>query len=527
MRPNRNSLNLKKILSLPFKKRLIALIKKSWGFFVLFFLFISSDQNLFCQTDLPDVDTLQQRLREDPSDINSLLSLAVNYTASQDYKKAVEIYFRLLKVDPNNFHAYHNLGIIYKKFGQLKESLECYNKALSINPKSPTLHYNMGLAYEAMGRMQEAREAYGTALSLNPDFSQALDRLDNLSDDPSKAHKLPEPPTKLMVADSSEGSPKEVNFSAKKNADATAGSKSPKPSDGTSTANSSDSGKKEESKEKTVNEKNEKSEKVEKKKSEVIRTIRQGPGTGLYNKAMDCLEKDDLPAAIEAYCRCILKDRDFLAEPDFGLIQNGIALLKDRPNSHPDGFFFRGYLESLTGNNEAAAVDLKIYLEKSKKGTFCDEAKNLVEEEARRQAAFEARKKEEEDAKKNIKASAPAILDMVQTPVGSFTPRPPDVLLKKLSAEEILNQAKQLSREGRIRDSLVVLKAGFEKEPENLQILNAIGNAYTDLMLQQNDSEAGKMAREIFEKIINLAPPDSKEAKIAGNMIKELSERIK
>jgi tetratricopeptide (TPR) repeat protein len=124
---------------------------------------------------------LQQRLIENPRDVESHLNIAMEYGAANDFLKAVEAYFTLLRVDPNNFHAYNNLGILYKKSGQYRDSLHCYEQAEKIDPESAWVPYNKGLCYEAMGRMQEARESYGRALSLNPSFSQALQRLRILS----------------------------------------------------------------------------------------------------------------------------------------------------------------------------------------------------------------------------------------------------------------------------------------------------------------------------------------------------------
>jgi len=131
----------------------------------------------------------------------------------------------------------------------------------------------------------------------------------------------------------------------------------------------------------------------------MVRTIRGGAGAPLYNKAMDALEKDDLNAAIENYVLCILKDRDFLSEPDNGLIGKALELLKDRPNSLSDGLFYRGYLYSINSNLDDAEKDLQSYMARGNKAPFYFEAKDLIDEfERKREAAKQAAAKAAEKA---------------------------------------------------------------------------------------------------------------------------------
>ncbi|HEY9069404.1 MAG TPA: hypothetical protein VIV61_04050, partial [Candidatus Ozemobacteraceae bacterium] len=110
---------------------------------------------------------------------------------------------------------------------------------------------------------------------------------------------------------------------------------------------------------------------------------------------------------------------------------------------------------------------------------------------------------------------------------GSFTPRVDDVTLKTYSIDQILDEANRLSRDNRTRDAIAVLRSGLEKEPDNVRLLMAAGNAYVDLLLQKNERDAGLMARDLFEKVSRVAPADSKEAGIAASMIRELDSRLK
>jgi tetratricopeptide (TPR) repeat protein len=477
------------------------------------------------------IPELKKRLQDDPTDREALLALALEYSLERQYDKAVETYFALLRIDPNNFHAYNNLGILYKKAGQYRDSLYCYQQAQKIDPNSYWVPYNMGLAYEAMGRMQEAREAYGRALSLNPDFTLALQRLRELSEEAGAVKPLPKPPgAQIYLADGPDGQPRLVGGSggtapspgsaaAGASAGTAGGGKPAAPSPlGSAVAEKPPAGAGRPAVAKP-------------KPGRSLRTARTGPGAALFNQAMDALERDDLPKAIEFYVRCVLTERDFLAEPENGLIAKGLALLRDRPNIMKDGLFYRGFFTAITGNLAGAVNDLKIYLEqgpeqKVMETVFLEEAHRLVARYEREVAELEALKAKQA-AEAAALAEARAAAARAASATATFTPRLDDVTLKQMDVDAIIDEANRLSRDARILDAIAVLKVGLEKDPDNLTLLMAMANAYTDLMFLKGDNEAGRMARELFARVVTQAPPDAKEHKLAQSFIEELDNRLK
>ncbi|MBI3037613.1 tetratricopeptide repeat protein [bacterium] len=468
----------------------------------MFFLFFAC--RLFASFDTMSIPDLEKTIIDDPENKEALLQLGIKYSVEKQYLKAVEKYFSLLKIDPENFHAYNNLGIVYKKVGQFKDSLFCYQKALKINPDYYWIHYNIGLVFESMGRMQEAREAYGKALSLNPEFSQALQRLRDLSESTGKVPNLPAPPSiGILVVDSPDRQP--VLKSLK-------GPPAPIKKDPSQTTDLSRSN--------TTKIETERKPTPEKKPASFVKSTREGPGKSFYQKSMDYLKKEDLPNATEQYVRCILVDREFLAEPDNGLIQKTLDLLEDRPNSMSDGLFFRGFLQSMQGKRDKSLNDLKTYLVENPKGPFWGDGKKIVDRFEAEIAALEASQRAKEAA---TRFSSPPTIALNAT----YTPRPDESSIKKMTVDEVLEQAKQLAREGRQRDAIVTLRTSLDHEPNNPKLLLAAANTYTDLLLLNGDMEAGKMAREIFEKILTVVASDSKEAGIAQSMVKELSGRIR
>ncbi len=460
---------------------------------------------------------LQQKLIDKPRDIEAHLHLAMEYSLADDFVKAVETYFALLRIDPENFHAYNNLGILYKKSGQFRDSLHCYKQAERINPDSYWVPYNMGLCYEAMGRMQEARESYGRALSLNPSFNQALQRLRSLSDDGGEAN-VPQLPglseAQVYIVDSETSQPRIHSAAA---TEVVSESKPGKPAAVVP------------QKAPALPEKV--SEKIQKEKEQKkqYRTTRKGPVAAIFNQAMDAFEQGNIERAIELYSSCIIAERDFLAEPENGLIRKGLEHLKERPNRMPNGQFYRGLFIFISGNLEMAVPDMQTYLElsrshgKTANSEFVAEANRIVERFAAEQAERAAREKERAE----LLASATAAVAAEPSVSEPDQPRASDFVLKRMTVDQIIDEADRLSRESRPQDAVAVLETGLQSEPDDLRLLMKSANAYTDMLLLKGDQEAGKMALARFEKVFAKAPENSREWAVAQEMIQELKKRVR
>ena len=461
---------------------------------------------------------LQQRLINNPRDVEAHLQLAMEYSLANNFVKAVETYFVLLRIDPDNFHAYNNLGILYRKSGQFRDSIHCYQQAARINPDSYWVPYNMGLCYEAMGRMQEARESYGRALSLNPSFTQALERLRVLSGSGTEA-VVPALPgladSQIYLVDSETGQPRIYSQSEPSSAPPA----KPEPARPATT-------KKPDAEPEKISEQVVERIKREKEARRQYRTARKGPAAAIFNQAMDALDSGNIEKAIEYYVSCIITERDLLAEPDNGLIRRGLEHLKERPNRMTDGIFYRGLLIFISGNLELAVPDMQTFLEASRNSKdanqlYVGEATRIIERHAAEKAELEAREKERE-----------AMLLAAQTASSSEVPEPEqprasDFALKRMSIDQIIDEADRLSRESRVQDAIAVLETGLQSAPDDLRLLIKSANAYTDMLLLKGDQEAGKMALQRFETVFQKAPENSREWAIAKEMIQELKGRVR
>ena len=482
-------------------------------------------QPVYSAVNQANVRQLQQRLIDNPKDVDAHLKLALEYSMGNDFVKAVETYFALLRIDPNNFHAYNNLGILYKQSGQFRDSLHCYQQAQRIDPDSCWVPYNMGLCYEAMGRMQEARESYGQALSLNPSFSQALQRLRVLSSDGAD-QPVPELPglaeSQIYIADSRSSRPVVRTQQSETPTAPKVVKQQP-----TTTVKPVEKVEKVE----RISERLEK-EKNQKKVNLKHRTSRKGPAAMVFNQAMDALEAGKTELAIELYVNSVIAERELLSEPENGLIRQGLTYLKDRPNRMSNGLFYRGMLIYIAGHIDLAIPDLKNYAEvvsKSDKASsvsqYLDEANRIINKQKAEKeaiAAMEAERKAAialaEQQKKAQEAAAKPEQEVA---------RPSDFALKRMDIDQIIQEADKLSRESRLTDAVAVLESGLGREPDNIQLLMKSANAYTDMLLLKGDNEAGKMALVRYKKVSGLASPNTKEAAIAKEMIDELNKRVR
>ncbi len=492
------------------------------GIFIPCLCFLLVGQPIcFAANNQASIRQFQQRIIDNPKDVDAHLRLAVEYSKANDFVKAVQTYFALLKIDPNNFHAYNNLGILYKQSGQYRDSLHCYQEAQRIDPDSYWVPYNMGLCYEAIGRMQEARESYGQALSLNPSFSQALQRLRALSSDGNdkplpKMSELSD--AQIYTADSRTSKPVIKS----------------QPSEAPVVISKNE---KSQPKTAVTKEKVEKiSDRLSKEKNEKTnlkhRTKRKGSAAMVFNQAMDALESGKMELAIELYINSVIAERELLAEPENDLIRQGLKFLKDRPNRMPNGLFFRGMLIHISGHLDLAVADMKNYIaansnseRASSISQYLEEAQRIIDQKEAEKQALAALEKERAEAvalaeqqKKLAESGALSDKDAA---------RPSDYALKRMNIEQIIQEADKLSRESRLTDAVAVLENGLSREPDNIRLLMRSANAYADMLMLKGDNEAGKMALIRFKTVAESAQPNSREASIAREMVNELNKRVR
>lgn len=153
----------------------------------------------------------EQKVADDPSDLDSRLSLGFAYQQDKRYDEALEQYDYVLAEEAGNTAALYNkaaiymetgqpklaeqaywdiletapdhvlaakaLGDYYVTKGQYKSALVALEPVIETRPQFADLQYLTGLCYEKLGRTTEAIERYQEALRYAPDLIEARDAL--------------------------------------------------------------------------------------------------------------------------------------------------------------------------------------------------------------------------------------------------------------------------------------------------------------------------------------------------------------
>jgi uncharacterized protein (AIM24 family) len=86
--------------------------------------------------------------------------LGIIYFQREDYKKAENIYRKLVKRNPYVFTLRANLGLIYFKGKKYFDSVRELNEAVRLKPDYTKAHNYLGLVYSELGKYKSAREEF-------------------------------------------------------------------------------------------------------------------------------------------------------------------------------------------------------------------------------------------------------------------------------------------------------------------------------------------------------------------------------
>jgi len=105
------------------------------------------------------LNTLHNKLKEDPDDIEALYGLAVVQRKMGKITESFEYFNRALSLSPDDADILRDLGIGYFSIGKIKDAINVLRKAYLLNEKDlDTILY--------LGRAYEVSEDYSTALNL-------------------------------------------------------------------------------------------------------------------------------------------------------------------------------------------------------------------------------------------------------------------------------------------------------------------------------------------------------------------------
>lgn len=127
------------------------------------------------------VARLEQRLRENPNDLQGQIMAGRSYMALQRWEEAKKAWNTVLELNRRNHEAHFNLGLIILRTaspGDLRmysEGLAHFDTALINVPQEPTVLWYKGVSLVHLKRFSEADEAWTNALQRLPLGSQESD----------------------------------------------------------------------------------------------------------------------------------------------------------------------------------------------------------------------------------------------------------------------------------------------------------------------------------------------------------------
>ena len=122
------------------------------------------------------LEDFQKVIKQDPTNVNALLSVANDYFVRlRDFENAIFYADKVLKQNPNAA-AFTLRGKSLQKLGQLTEAMEAYNDALSTNDSYADAYLSRGSLFIYLNRNDRACSDFQNARALGLDVDQYIEK---------------------------------------------------------------------------------------------------------------------------------------------------------------------------------------------------------------------------------------------------------------------------------------------------------------------------------------------------------------
>lgn len=108
-------------------------------------------------------------------------SKAAHYSAEKKFAVAIVLLEQAVKLAPRVAEMHLQLAHALAQAGRLDDAVNRYQRTLAIDATIAQAHYNLGVILMSQGNHSEARRHLEHALRLNPEYTEARDRLSDLS----------------------------------------------------------------------------------------------------------------------------------------------------------------------------------------------------------------------------------------------------------------------------------------------------------------------------------------------------------
>ena len=116
----------------------------------------------------------KKALKLDPESAEAYRGLALTYSRTDEFDKAIRELNKAIKIRPGFAEAHNDLGIIYDRMGNFPAAAKSFVQALRFRSNSAEIRNNLALAYFNIGSYAEAIKAYKQTLSIDPHDADAL-----------------------------------------------------------------------------------------------------------------------------------------------------------------------------------------------------------------------------------------------------------------------------------------------------------------------------------------------------------------
>lgn len=142
----------------------------------------TGQQGASVQATESQIAALQQRLTQNPSDVDAMVSLGNTYYDSRRFTEAIPWYEKAVEQIPTNTDVRTDLGTAYFYAGNNEKAKEHWYKALEQDPNKIQAHFNLGVLYNGLTPpdTEAAAQAWETVIRIAPDSPNAKEAIERL-----------------------------------------------------------------------------------------------------------------------------------------------------------------------------------------------------------------------------------------------------------------------------------------------------------------------------------------------------------
>lgn len=117
---------------------------------------------------LQQINALEEIVKNNPKDKESLLELAHLLNDSGFKERAIQKYKLYLQMDPKNPDVLVDMGVCYYELRNFDEAIKSMKEALKYNPQHQIAHLNLGIVNMTAGNHDEAIKWLNKAVDIDP-----------------------------------------------------------------------------------------------------------------------------------------------------------------------------------------------------------------------------------------------------------------------------------------------------------------------------------------------------------------------